>query len=93
MIYLDKEARDYITDDNFVDCGNEIRNQLAEAYHEPEAQELYDFIKRKTDEADSWAAVPSEAYGQLAELCGVEPVQEDEDPADFLERCVSTIKE
>lgn len=82
MIYLNNDG-DYITSDNFINCGNEQRDELSKVYHLPDGRELFNFL----DNLDSWADVPGEAYGQLAELCGVEPVQEDEDPADFLERC------
>lgn len=87
MIYLNNDASDYITSDNFVTCGNEERDSLSKEYHLPEAEELYNFING----LEFWNDVPAEAYDQLAELCKVQPLQADEDPEGFMERCFKSI--
>jgi hypothetical protein len=82
MIYLNNEGNDYITDNNFVDCGNSQRDELSKVYHLPDGRELFNFL----DGLDSWADVPADVFQQLAEVCGVEyDAQEEAD--DLMERC------
>lgn len=40
MIYLNNDGTDYITSDNFINCGNTTREELVKAYHLPDAKEL-----------------------------------------------------
>lgn len=81
MIYLNNDG-DYITSDNFINCGNEQREELARYYHLPDGRELYNFL----DSLDSWADIPTDVFQQLAESCGVEyDAQEEAD--DLMERC------
>lgn len=82
MIYLNNDGTDYITSDNFVNCGNEQRDELSKVYHLPEGGELYNFL----DGLDSWADVPADVFQQLASSCGVEyDAQEEAD--DLMKRC------
>lgn len=81
MIYLNNDG-DYITSDNFIDCGNEQRDELSKVYHLPDSRELFDFL----DNLDSWADIPADVFKQLAEACGVEyDAQEEAD--DLMGRC------
>lgn len=45
MIYLSSDRTDFISSDAFIGCGNAVREDLFREYHEPTAQELYDFIE------------------------------------------------
>lgn len=81
MIYLNNDG-DYITSDNFINCGNEQREELSKVYHIPDGRELFNFL----DSLDSWADVPADVFQQLAESCGVEyDAQEEAD--DLMKRC------
>lgn len=81
MIYLNNDG-DYITSDNFINCGNKQREELSKVYHIPDGRELFNFL----DSLDSWADVPADVFQQLAESCGVEyDAQEEAD--DLMERC------
>lgn len=87
MIYLNDDG-DYITSDNFIDCGNEQRDELSKVYHLPGGRELLNFL----DSLDSWADMPTDVFRQLAEACGVEyDAQEEAD--DLMERCGKKLKE
>lgn len=81
MIYLNNDG-DYITSDNFINCGNEQRDELARCYHLPDGRELYNFL----DSLDSWADIPTDVFQQLAEACGVE-YDDQEEADDLMERC------
>lgn len=81
MIYLNNDG-DYITSDNFIDCGNEQRDELSKVYHLPDGRELFDFL----DNLDSWADIPADVFKQLAEACGVE-YDDQEEADDLMERC------
>lgn len=81
MIYLNNDG-DYITSDNFINCGNEQRDELSKVYHRPDGRELFNFL----DSLDSWADIPTDVFQQLAESCGVEyDAQEEAD--DLMGRC------
>lgn len=81
MIYLSSNG-DYITDDNFVACGNRQREELSKVYHLPDGRELYNFLNN----LDSWADIPDEVFQQLAEACGVGyDAQKEAD--DLMEQC------
>lgn len=82
MIYLNNDGTDYITSDNFINCGNTTREELGKAYHLPGAKELYKFL----DGLDSWADIPDEVFQQLAEACGVD-YDNQEEADDLMERC------
>lgn len=82
MIYLNNDGTDYITSDNFINCGNATREELGKAYHLPGAKELYKFL----DGLDSWADIPDEVFQQLAEACGVD-YDDQEEADDLMERC------
>lgn len=49
---------------------NSVRTARDDNYYNPSARELYDYIEKETDNADSWDAVDSDAYNQLAYYCG-----------------------
>lgn len=82
MIYLNNDGTDYITSDNFVNCGNEQRDELSKVYHLPDGRELFNFL----DSLDSWADIPADVFKQLAEACGVE-YDDQEEADDLMERC------
>ena len=82
MIYLNNDGTDYITSDNFIDCGNEQRDELSKVYHLPDGRELFNFL----DNLDSWADIPADVFKQLAEACGVE-YDDQEEADDLMERC------
>lgn len=82
MIYLNNDGNDYITSDNFINCGNTTREELVKAYHLPDAKELYKFL----DNLDSWADIPADVFQQLAEACGVD-YDDQEEADDLMERC------
>lgn len=82
MIYLNNDGNDYITSDNFINCGNTTREELVKAYHLPDAKELYNFL----DNLDSWADIPADVFQQLAEACGVD-YDDQEEADDLMERC------
>lgn len=80
MIYLNNDGNDYITSDNFINCGNTTREELVKAYHLPDAKELYKFL----DNLDSWADIPADVFQQLAEACGVD--YDDQEEADEIRK-------
>lgn len=82
MIYLNNDGNDYITGDNFVNCGNTTREELVKAYHLPDAKELYKFL----DNLDSWADIPADVFQQLAEACGVD-YDDQKEADDLMEQC------
>lgn len=82
MIYLNNDGTDYITSDNFVNCGNEQRDELSKVYHLPDGRELFNFL----DNLDSWADIPADVFKQLAEACGVE-YDGQEEADDLMKRC------
>ena len=90
MIYLDNNGN-YITGDSFINCGHDRRAELSEKYHYPDARELYDWIDEKTDETDSWDAVPWEAYDYLCDLCGVD-IDKCEDTQVLMDKCLAEIE-
>lgn len=81
MIYLSNDG-DYITDDNFVACGNRQREELSKVYHLPSGRELYTFL----DSLNTWADIPADIFQQLAEACGVD-YDDQEEADDLMERC------
>lgn len=87
MIYLNNDGTDYITSDNFVNCGNEQRDELSKVYHLPDGRELFNFL----DNLDSWADIPADVFKQLSEACGVEYDDQEEadqeEADDLMERC------
>ena len=82
MIYLNNDGTDYITSDNFVNCGNEQRDELSKVYHLPNGRELYNFL----DNLDSWDDIPANVFQQLAVACGVDYDAEAE-ADELMERC------
>ena len=87
MIYLNSDRTEFIDSDAFVGCGNEAREELNREYHEPTAQELYDFI----DSQPTWDCVPADAYDQLADLCGVSYTEEDSLET-LMNRCAAALE-
>lgn len=81
MIYLSNDG-DYITDDNFVNCGNSQREELSKLYHLPSGRELYNFLAS----LNTWANIPADIFQQLAEACGVD-YDDQEEADDLMERC------
>lgn len=81
MIYVNNDG-DYITSDNFINCGNEQRDELSKVYHLPDGRELFNFL----DNLDSWADIPADVFKQLAEACGVE-YDDQEEADDLMEHC------
>ena len=86
MIYLNNDG-DYITSDNFINCGNAQRDELSKVYHMPDAKELYDFL----DGLDSWADIPADVFQHLAEACGVS-YNTEEEADDLMERCEDALR-
>ena len=87
MIYLNNDRTEFIDSDAFIGCGNEAREELNREYHEPTAQELYDFI----DSQPTWDCVPPDAYDQLANLCGVGYTEEDSLET-LMDRCAAALE-
>ena len=87
MIYLNNDRTEFIDSDAFIGCGNAAREGLNREYHAPTAQELYDFI----DSQPTWDSVPADAYGQLADLCGVSYTEED-GPDTLMDRCAAALE-
>ena len=87
MIYLNSDRTEFIDSDAFIACGNEVREGLNREYHAPTAQELYDFI----DSQPTWDSVPTDAYDQLADLCGVGYTEED-GPDTLMDRCAAALE-
>lgn len=87
MIYLNNDGTDYITSDNFVNCGNEQRDELSKVYHLPNGRELYNFL----DSLNSWDDIPANVFQQLAEACGIE-YDAKEEADELMERCEKVLK-
>ena len=87
MIYLNSDRTEFINNDAFIGCGNEVREELNREYHAPTAQELYDFL----DSQPTWDSVPADAYDQLADLCGVSYTEED-GPDTLMDRCAAALE-
>ena len=88
MIYLNSDRTEFINNDAFIGCGNEVREDLNREYHAPTAHELYDFI----DSQPTWDCVPPDAYDQLANLCGVGYTEEDSLET-LMDRCAAALEE
>ena len=88
MIYLNNDRTEFIDSDAFIACGNEVREGLNREYHAPTAQELYDFL----DGQPTWDNVPTDAYDQLADLCGVGYTEED-GPDTLMDRCAAALEQ
>ena len=88
MIYLNSDRTEFIDSDTFIGCGEAAREELTQTYHAPTAHELYDFL----DGQPTWDSVPPDAYGQLADLCGVDITQAD-GPDTLMDRCAAALEE
>ena len=88
MIYLNSDRTEFIDNDAFNACGNEVREELNREYHAPTAQELYDFI----DGQPTWDCAPPDAYDQLANLCGVDYTEEDSLER-LMDRCAAALEQ
>ena len=88
MIYLNSDRTEFIDSDAFIGGGNEAREELNREYHDPTAQELYDFI----DSQPTWDCVPPDAYEQLAGLCGIGYTEEDSLET-LMDRCAAALEE
>lgn len=91
MIYLANDgSSDYITDLDLSYYHGEDRKELMSQYHEPDAQELWDYI----DGLDAWDETDSSAYAQLAELCGVDLDEKDPDhgPDELMDKCEKALR-
>lgn len=70
---------------------NNVRTARDGNYYYPSARELYNWIDEKTDETNSWDAVPWEAYDYLCDLCGVD-IDECEDTQVLMDKCLAEIE-
>lgn len=73
--YINKEDNEIITNDAFIDCGNQTRKEFLEKYEEMTARDMYDYIA----ELGAWDDIEAEAYEYLCDLLDLD-YGEFEDP-------------
>lgn len=70
---------------------DDVRTARNGNYYNPSARELYDYIEKETDKADSWDVVDSDAYDQLAYYCGRD-IGDYDNREDLMDDCLLSIK-
>lgn len=70
---------------------NSARTARDGNYYNPSARELYDYIEKETDKADSWDAVDNGAYDQLAYYCDID-IGDYDNREDLMDDCLLSIE-